>query len=231
MAFNLLSFYDGAKPGMKRKEVSDVEERNKIKWKKYETKRPDRKFNVTWREGRNWLQFDENKQVLACSVRTEFYKKAFAVKSENSTGHFRGQHTFTDGSTNSRSSAVTEHESSNAHVKAAESIRAATCPSNEVATSKSVQALLSLKSAERHRIAHLFGNAHFIAKHNRSLNDYEKQCILDKAKGIDVGFTLDAKPALSFIFYIAENKMEKTVDLLKQATFYSFLMDGSTEIM
>ena len=88
-----------------------------------------------------------------------------------------------------------------------------------------------LHVANRHRIAVLFRNAHAVIKQNKALTDYKWLCELDRAKGIDVGKTyLNEKAALNFVKIIAGAEKEKTTKLVNDAKFFSFLMDGSTDI-
>lgn len=50
-----LKYYEGAKPGKKRKLTQTEQKEQK---KQYEERRPDRKFNDKWKQGREWLIYD-----------------------------------------------------------------------------------------------------------------------------------------------------------------------------
>ena len=61
MSFSFLRYFDGAKPGEKRKaQVSNQEraEENKNRWKAYESENEDRGFQVSWKKDRPWLYFE-----------------------------------------------------------------------------------------------------------------------------------------------------------------------------
>lgn len=69
-------------------------------------------------------------------------------------------------------------------------------------------------------------------KHDRPLSDYKWLCSLDQMKGLDTGNTyINDKAALKFVQSIAKVESEKkTVDIVKKVHFFSFMMDGSTDI-
>ena len=72
---------------------------------------------------------------------------------------------------------------------------------------------------------------HAVAKNNRSLTDYKWLCDIDKAKGLEIGETyLNEKSALVFLSCIADTEKDKTLDLMKTANCFSFLMDCPTDI-
>ncbi|KAH3777593.1 hypothetical protein DPMN_179041 [Dreissena polymorpha] len=53
---SFLRFYDGAKPGKKGKLTDD---KKKEKAKEYESRRVERSFQSKWKNGRDWLEYDE----------------------------------------------------------------------------------------------------------------------------------------------------------------------------
>ena len=93
------------------------------------------------------------------------------------------------------------------------------------------RALATLKEFERQKLAYLFRNAHAVIKNNRPLSDYKWLCSLDKVKGLDIGDTyLSDKAAFNFISSIAEAEKQKTKLLIETSPFFSFLLDGTTDI-
>ena len=101
----------------------------------------------------------------------------------------------------------------------------------EKTKSQAGNALKMLQASERHRLCFLFKNAHAIAKHNRPISDYKWLCEVDVAKGIDIGSTyLNDTAALSFIHSIANCQKRETEELLDKVPFFSFIMDGTTDI-
>lgn len=227
---SFLRFYDGAVPGQKRKadDPSTSRQKKLNTWKAYEEKRGDRKFCEKWREGRDWLTFNnKNETGMTCSYCIELYKNG----NTSTPSNLKGQNAFLTGCTNMRISTIVEHEQSKGHVKASEVYKASSSNAVEVRQSHSAKALLSLKSVDKNRLCNLFRNAHAIAKKNRPLSDYVWLCEVDKAKGLEIGQTyINEKAPLKFIQSIAEVETAKTATILKQSNFFSFIMDGSTDI-
>lgn len=125
--FSFLKYDDKAKPGKKRPKSPETKAVDGKKWKQYENKRPERKFNHEWTTGREWLVYEEG--VMKCSMCIEHYK---TTKKEESLG-LRGQNTFILGSSNLKKSAVTDHEASKSH---------------QAATTKKVMLLSKLKATK-----------------------------------------------------------------------------------
>jgi hypothetical protein len=93
------------------------------------------------------------------------------------------------------------------------------------------KSLKILKQAERHKVAYLFRNSHAVAKQNRPISDYKWLCKVDQAKKLDIGNTyVNDKAAVDFISCIAQCEKEKTVHILNDSSFFSFMMDGTTDI-
>lgn len=77
----------------------------------------------------------------------------------------------------------------------------------------------------------MFRNSHAVIKNNRPISDYNMLCQLDKAKGLDCGNTyLNEKAAVNFLQFIASVEMDNTKEMLERANFFSFMMDGSTDL-
>jgi hypothetical protein len=61
-----IKFIEGARPGLKR--PAQVTATNAEKRFKYEKeKRPERIFNAKWCEGRPWLKYDRDENVVTCT--------------------------------------------------------------------------------------------------------------------------------------------------------------------
>ena len=228
---NQLRYFEGAKPGLKPKRpLSQVEETNqkKQKCKDYESKR-ERPLLDSWKTGRPWLQFNTANKSMTCSVCTDFYTDR---QPGGINPNLKGQHTFITGCTNRKISAVIDHEKSKYHEDAVKKTAAKEQSSSEVMNESAAGKTFNmLHQANRHRIAVLFRNAHAVIKQNKALTDYKWLCDLDRAKGVDVGNTyLNEKAALNFVNIIAGTEKEKTTNLVNDAKFFSFLMDGSTDI-
>jgi hypothetical protein len=225
---NFLKFYEGAVPGKKRKPdttENQTAEKKLSAWRNYETHRVVRKFNIKWKDGREWLDNNEDKG-MTCSWCIEHFGKE-PTKSPN----LKGQNAFLTGCKNLRISTVIEHEKAKCHLRAIEIKNAKNSSVEEVKMSESGKALMSLKAADRHRLCNLFRNAHAVAKKNRPISDYTWLNDVDRSKGLEVGNTyLNAKAAINFINSIAEVETKKTVKIINSANFFSFIMDGSTDI-
>lgn len=104
-------------------------------------------------------------------------------------------------------------------------------PDNEIMNSEAGKAVSQLKAAETSRLSILFRNAHSVCKNNRPLTDFIWLCQLDKVKGLDIADTyMNEKAATNFIKYIGISEHEQTISLLEKSQFFSFLMDGATDI-
>lgn len=197
------------------------------KWKKYEEKRPPRKFNESWKVGRPWLVYSAETGTMTCSDCLGFFGTRGSIPCVN----LKNVNTFVTGSSNLKISTIIDHEKSASHMKATSVMKAKQSTPTEVVSSQSGRALLALKEAERSRLNYLFKNAHAVAKQGRPITDYSWLCKLDKAKQIDIGSTyISEKAAVDFIFFIAGRERKKIVELVNGARFFSFIMDGSTDI-
>ncbi|XP_046577709.1 zinc finger protein 862-like [Haliotis rubra] len=138
---------------------------------------------------------------------------------------------FISGSRNFKKSTVTDHELSRIHIRSVELFKAETSSSDEIAFSKAGRALQKLKSADKTKMTFLFRNAHAVAVKNRPLSDFKWLCELDKVKSLEVGDTyLNDRAALNFIQAIAATQHDEVINNLEHAPFFSFIMDGSTDI-
>jgi hypothetical protein len=72
-----IKFIKGARPGLKRPaQVTSDSATNAEKRFKYEKeKRPERIFNANWCEGRPWLKYDRDENVMTCTICTKYGKR------------------------------------------------------------------------------------------------------------------------------------------------------------
>jgi hypothetical protein len=67
-----IKFIKGACPGLKRPaQVTNAEKRFKYE----KEKRPERIFNAKWCEGRPWLKYDRDENVMTCTICTKYGKR------------------------------------------------------------------------------------------------------------------------------------------------------------
>jgi len=199
-----------------------------LQQQKYEERRPDRKFLDKWLVGRPWLLYDNDipdKSAMFCNWCID-YNNTY-VNNEFK----KNMNTFITGCKNFRFSTIADHESSRIHIKASEFVKSKNMPDNEIMNSEAGKAVSQLKAAETSRLSILFRNAHSVCKNNRPLTDFIWLCQLDKVKGLDIAETcMNEKAATNFIKYIGISEREQTISLLEKSLFFSFLMDGATDI-
>ena len=67
-----IKFIMGARPGLKRSaqvlHVSDSATNAEKKFKYEKEKRPEQIFNAKWCEGRPWLKYDRDENVMTCII-------------------------------------------------------------------------------------------------------------------------------------------------------------------
>ena len=76
----------------------------------------------------------------------------------------------------------------------------------------------------------LFRNTHAVAKHKKSISDYNWLCDLDEAKGLTLGRThRNINACTTFMKYIAITAKDQVADEKKKAKFVSVTSDGATD--
>ena len=219
-----LKYVEGAVPGKPIKKKKDPEVSKSQRNKDYELKR-ERKFNPSWKEGRPWLLYDDNENVMKCSICTTQYGEG----SQSDQSNLKGQNSFLKGCSNFRLTTISDHEKTRSHTNADRIDKAKS--KDNVSSSVAYKALRTLQDADRLRMSYLFRNTHAVLKHSRPFRDYVWLCKLDKSKSIEVGDTyINEKAAFTFSKYIASAETKKVVELLNSCNFFSFMMDGSTDI-
>lgn len=185
----------------------------------YDQTKRKRTFQPSWKIGRNWLKFDEEKDVIFCETcRLNKYHLADTACQ------------FAKGSTSLQITSVNKHEGSTKHRREQAAHDAANTPANLLPADQ----MLAKMNADVHRqLCAKFRNAHALAKHHRPYTDYVWMNKLDRLKGIDVGSeTLYAsdKCAAIFTHHIAEVEKERVKKEVAEADFASLIMDGSTDV-
>jgi len=169
----------------------------------------------------------EEKKVMTCSSSIEFYGESAPINP-----NLKGQNTFLVGGNNMRISALVDHEKCKAHQDACRKLAAKTVSTVEVSQSKAGKALTLLKSTQRAKLSLHFRNVHAIVKNNRPLRDYVWLYDLDHdvKKDLFEGETYRSqKSSLPFLSSISDIERQQTAEMVKQATLFAFLMDGSTD--
>ena len=70
-----VKFIKGARPGLKRPAQVTVQQMQKKRFKYEKVKRPDWIFNAKWCEGRPWLKYDRDENVMTCTICTKYGKR------------------------------------------------------------------------------------------------------------------------------------------------------------
>lgn len=205
---SFLRHYEGAIPGVKRKEPSLSTAR-----KDYEKQRK-RSFQESWMKQFPWLTYDNDSGLMYC--------KFCKVKStsEDSSPFVKGTDRF-------KIDVLKSHSSSKSHQKNAAVV---TAQANPVGQSQAAECLTKLKKAEYDRLVLKFRTVHTLAKCHLSFNLYKTICRLDKVKGLDLGSSyLNDKAAASFMSAIAKVVQQDVVKTLSGCTYFSFTIDGATD--
>jgi hypothetical protein len=128
---------------------------------------------------------------------------------------------------------VREHENSKWHKHFSQKYKTVQTTATYSAHATENEALTCLKQlhkADYDRLLVKFRNAHAIAKHHKSLVDYKFLCMLDKAKGLDVGINyLNDKAASMFVSSTASVTRYQVCEQLRKANFFSLTCDGVTD--
>ena len=93
-----------------------------------------------------------------------------------------------------------------------------------------VQSLSSISEQERQKLRIKFNIAYFIATEQLAYQKYPKLCELQTKLGMNLGSSyLNENAAREFIHFMAKLKLQSIISSVQSATFFSLLMDGSTD--
>lgn len=183
--------------------------------KKYELEIRDRQFKPHWKNGRSWLFYDEELNTMKCSLCKEHGHPGKISKS------------WVQGTQNFKIDTVKFHEKSLAHIDAEKSQKNTKNPDQ----AESFVAIRQLSAANMAHYRSRFRNAHCVAKRDWSFRDYVSICELDRAKGLDTGYSYENdKSCKEFVHHIAMVEADRTTFLLREAKFCSITIDGATDI-
>jgi hypothetical protein len=83
--------------------------------------------NKNWKEGRQWLQYDEFTNVMTCKICIDHYGNNASVSS-----NLKIQNTFITGYSNFRLSAVVDHEKCKSHIAVVDILAAKSVTVDEI---------------------------------------------------------------------------------------------------
>ncbi|CAC5407866.1 unnamed protein product [Mytilus coruscus] len=154
-------------PGKSLKRKPDTEEEKQKTRKQYEENRKERKLNVKWTEGREWLKYDNGVMICVVCVESNAYKQP---------NNLKGQNNFLEGFSNFRISTITDHEASVSHKAAvsAASVKSVISTSGEnLRSTQAGKAYLAFKEAEIGRLSYLFRNIHAVMKNDKPITEFK----------------------------------------------------------
>ena len=137
------------------------------------------------------------------------------------------------GTTNQKTSNVIDHATSEQHRSAmshmlAEAAKASSLPITSY--SPIARSLLVMDDTTRDRMRKKFDICYVIAKEGMPFRKYPILHALEERHGVDLGFAYKTNEAAkTFTHYIAESERQSFLHTLSAKSFYSFLMDGSTD--
>ena len=207
-------YLEGVEPPQKKKQKTSEE--RKEQQANYEKQSRNRSFLESWKSGRPWLQFDKEKSAMFCSTCVEAAEIDPSVPSQNF---------FITGCTSASIHSVKIHEGSANHVKAGKVVYAKHNPKQTVA----YKIVSTLTKAVMEKLSKMVRTCHALAVKNRPYSDFEWQCELDEAKGIEVGGTYrTAEYAKVFMHAIAQVECKKLCSKIQSSRFVAVLGDGTT---
>ena len=155
---NLFAWLDKEAPPPPKK-AKTKEEKLQIQ-RKYEKEQRSRVFMEDWKQGREWLIFDKEKQTMTCSFCIEIIKPTL-----DKDVNLKKNYVFIseEGCTSLRLESIKKHETSSSHLKAKKAISSRVEPEK----SEAFNAVVLLNKKVEKRLQNLFLNVHALAKNNR----------------------------------------------------------------
>ena len=94
-----------------------------------------------------------------------------------------------------------------------------------------VKGLLSLNRKVKLSLLTKIRNIHAVCKMGRPFKDFLYMCDLDRAKGMDIGFTYcNATRCMALLDAVVAPIKQETVSMLDKTKFFSLTVDGSTDL-
>ena len=138
-----------------------------------------------------------------------------------------------NGSTNQRTSNVTDHATSEQHLTAMTCTKIQTAKAShqcQASYSPLPRCFLKMDAATKSRMKKKFDISYMMAKENIAFRIYPAIFELEQCHGVDLGSAYKTKgSAKQFTHYIAESLCHNFAKELLTLHFDSFLMDGSTD--
>ena len=165
---------------------------------------------------------------LHCAVCRQYENRIRGSK-HFSEGYLRG-------STNLRKVNVIDHANSHQHKSAMDMLYTDQGQSRKVQSSaaitKGIERQGQLDPARQEKMIKMFDVCYWMAKQDIAFQKYPAILALEERHGVDFGPSTSYRTkdsAAQFSRYIAETQRQEFLEVLKQAKFVSFLMDGSVD--
>ena len=178
-----------------------------------------------------WLRCDED--VDDKTLVAVLWCQACRTHERSITGLKNFSRAWIVGSTNQKSSNVVDHAKSDQH-RAAMSrvhVEAAKASNLPVTTySPLARSLLTMDECTRERMRKKFDVCYLLAKEGLSFRKYPAIHALEERHGVELGFSYKSHEyARKFTHYIADSIQQSFLQSFVSSSFYSFLMDASTD--
>lgn len=180
----------------------------------------------------SWLKCDTDKtdkshvSLLWCSVCREYRDNICSMKNYSNV--------WVSGSDNHRTSNVLDHATSEQHKNAMGRLRTAQAKArNEpvVQYAPIARSLSMLSEVDRTRMRRKFDISFVMAREGIAFEKFLPLCELESRHDVELGHAYKTAPSAKlFTYYIAQAQRQQFVKVLCENSFYSFLMDGSTDV-
>ena len=178
----------------------------------------------------SWLRFDKDK--LDKSLVGLLWCDACRTHESKITGMKNFSRAWITGSSNHKNSNIVDHATSEQHRAAMDITRVHTARASQLPISSFspiARSLLTMEESTEARIRRKFDICYVMAKESLAFRKYPALHQLEERHGVDLGFAYKTKDsAKTFTHYIANSQRQSFIQNFP-STFYSFLMDGSTD--
>ena len=178
---------------------------------------------------------------LKCSTEKERGKKVVDKLKCKACSEFvdriRSRKNFSDkwvvGADSVRVSNVRDHAQNQQHLHAMSLLRkrnAEAAGLDPLSSTPIAKAFNNLPDEEREKLRVKFDIAHFVATENLPFTKYSKICELEAHHGVELGNSYTNETSgKEMIHYVAESRRQELMKKLGDASFFSLLLDGSTD--
>ena len=178
-----------------------------------------------------WLRCDKDSKDRAivatvwCDVCRKFEESIRGMKNFSNV--------WIEGSSNHKTSNITDHASSEQHKTAMSRLRIhqAKARNEKITTYSAIaKSLLTISDSEKAALRKKFDICFVMAKEGIPFAKYPVLFDLEARHGCGLGISYkNAGSARSFTYYIAESQRQSFINLFSSVPYFSFLLDGSTD--